>query len=605
MQIPSPVREALREAPEVFFGPAAPRAASPRGFLWLLLPLAAALAIGTAGWGDLYNETDGQYGGAAKVMAAGGSWLAPENNDIPRLVKPPLLYWEMAAAMKIFGVNAFAARLPGALAIVGLTLMTYLFGCRMGGPFRGAMAGVILLTSLGMFSLGRIVMPEQTLSALIAGALYCALRGHDNAVRRKRWYLAFWVCASLASFVKGWHGALYPLAIIGVAALACRNSRPRLRGLLSWQGLVVFALINLPWYFSIEAKYPGWFHNLIFTEQLGHIVGNSSPATDYTSVPRWQFLLLHLAWFFPWSIVAGGVLVANWKAWPRKARCSRVPGRLRRRAIPFSSMLVAAWAAVIFGSVMLTGQRQDYYAMSMWPAFALGAAWVLDRHSVRPGAIALAGVLGAGFVAAFFVGGLVSAPAATSLARPGFQTGTLAERTTAWTTLAGFDPSVWESLQMTAWFALGGALIFALAAVWFSKHAWPLLTSAAVCLALGAVSGTATVSPYFSLARMAPAIPRGATVIYDGGIDTGSSLLIYTDAKLILLDQNPAEEFIVRKFGIGRDRFLTTPELSARWKSGVPVLLITEAAKLSAWKDRLGALPSPRARCGTQILIGN
>jgi 4-amino-4-deoxy-L-arabinose transferase-like glycosyltransferase len=576
----------MREAPpaEIRDPEAGAKAGSQsgKGRFWGVLALAVLLAIGTAGWGDLYNETDGQYGGAAKLMAQGGSWLVPENNGIPRLVKPPLLYWEMAPAMKIFGVGPFAARLPGALAIVGLTAVTFLIGAHVGGFLRGALAGVILLTSLGMFSLGRIVMPEQTMSALIAAALYAVLRGHDDPQRRARWYLAFWVCASLASFAKGWHGTLYPLAIVGVAALACPGSRSSLRGLLSWQGLAIFALINLPWYLAIESRFPGWFQNLIFTEQLGHIEGNSTPATDYTSVPRWQFLILHLAWFFPWSLVVAAALVV------RRRLFVQPPAGPK-----FAAVLIWAWAAVVFGSVLLAGQRQDYYAMSMWPAFALGAAWVLERYSARPGALALAGVLGAALLALVFLG--VPAPVS--------ETEALAVRATAWTTLAGFDPTVWKSLQTTAWVALGGGLLGALFAV-VLRNPWPGLVAAAVFLALGAVNGTAIVSPYFSLAGMAEAIPPGSTVVYDGGIDTGSSLMVYTDAKILLLDQNPDEEFPVRAFGIGRDRFLTSDELLSRWIAGAePLFFVTEAKRLPEWRERLGTPLEPVVRCGTSVLL--
>ena len=579
----------MREAPPVDIvanrhpeagGKVAPRIGNV--LFWGVLALAVILAIGTAGWGDLYNETDGQYGGAAKQMVQGGSWLVPENNGIPRLVKPPLLYWEMASAMKIFGVGPFAARLPGALAIVGLTAVTFLIGHRLGGPIRGALAGVILLTSLGMFSLGRIVMPEQTMSALIAAALYAVLRGHDDPARRFRWYLAFWVCASLASFVKGWHGTLYPLVVVGVAALVSPGSRAALQGLLSWQGVAIFLLINLPWYVAIESRFPGWFHNLIFTEQLGHIEGNSTPATDYTSVPRWQFLLLHLAWFFPWSLIVAATLLFRRRL---PVEPASAPG--------FATALIWAWAAVVFGSVLLAGQRQDYYAMSMWPAFALGAAWVLERYTARPGALALAGVLGAALLGL----GLLGIPA------PVAETEAMASRATAWTTLAGFDPTVWKSLQTTAWVALGGGLVGALVAV-VARNPWPGLVGAAVFLALGAVNGTAIVSPYFSLAGMAGAIPPGSTVIYDGGIDTGSSLLVYTDANILLLDQNPDEEFPVRAFGMGKDRFLTSEKFLLRWTAGPgPLFFVTESKRLPEWRERLGMPLEPVARCGTSVLL--
>ena len=214
-------------------------------------------------------------------------------------------------------------------------------------------------------------MPEPLFSAFIAASLYCALRGADLSTHCRQWYLGFWLFASLASFTKGWHGLLYPLAIVGVAAIFCRPARERLRGLLSWQGALLFAMINLPWYMYVEVRFPGYLHNLLISEQLGHIVGLSTPATSYTDVPRWQFLLLQLAWLFPWSlglISAVPLLVNHFR---------------RRIPLSFPAAIVAAWIALIGGSVLLTGQRQDYYAMSMWPAFALAVAWFLNVHAFR------------------------------------------------------------------------------------------------------------------------------------------------------------------------------------------------------------------------------
>ncbi len=102
---------------------------------------------------------------------------------------------------------------------------------------------------------------------------------------------------------------------------------------------------------------------------------------------------------------------------------------------------------------------------------------------------------------------------------------------------------------------------------------------------------------------MAGDIHRDAPIVYDGGIDTGSSLLFYSDSPVILLDQNPDKDFIVRKFGIGRDRFLTISEFVAFWNSAAPTVLITEESKLADWRKILGVSLAPVARCGTQILL--
>ena len=560
--------------------------ASGRWHLPLLLLLALALCAATAGWGDLYNETDGQYGGAARVMAQGGSWLIPENNGSPRLVKPPLLYWAMAGSMQIFGINAFAARLPSALALCALVGITYLLGACLANPRRGFLGGLILLTCLGTFTLGRIVMPEPLFSALIAGAVYCAVRGSSSLLRRRAWFLGFWLCASLASFAKGWHGAIYPLVIVGVTALLSREMRPKFSGLFSFAGLLVFAAINLPWYFYIESKYPGFAQNLFFAEQLGHVTGSDAPATSYTSVPRFQFLLLHLAWFFPWSLVAIYALATQWRA------CREA---FRRRSFP--TTLLLAWAGIIGLSVMLAGQRQDYYSMSLWPAAALLMAALIEKVSLRPAASFLAVLMAVGL--AFFL-------ALPSLVA-GRETATLAERATAWSTVTNLDAGVWQGLQTTALLALGGGLLGCLLAV-FARHRVMALAGISflgISLDLGALSGTSIISPYFSLAKATPFIDPSARVVYDGGLDTGSSLLFYTERPVVFLDRRVEEDFIVRKFGIGREHFLTDEQFVKLWRSDVPVNLVTEARKLPEWEKLLGMPLVPVTRCGTQILLKN
>src|SRR5881227_1773945 len=105
-----------------------------------LIALAALLHITTAGWGDLYSETDGQYAGAAREMIESHQWLLPTNDGIPRLQKPPLLYWLIIVSFKIFGINEAAARLPVSIAVVALIALIFLIGEKLTSYWRGFIA---------------------------------------------------------------------------------------------------------------------------------------------------------------------------------------------------------------------------------------------------------------------------------------------------------------------------------------------------------------------------------------------------------------------------------------------------------------------------------
>ena len=263
---------------------------------WVLLLLAACFTIGVAGWGRLYNETDGQYSGAAKIMARGGSWIVPENNGEPRLVKPPLLYWGMATGFTAFGVNEFAARLPNAVALIFWVWITWHIGMRFGGPRVGFLSGGILLTFLGSATLARIIMPEPIFAASVAAAVACILEEvRESRGRSGRWVLGFWLFSALACFSKGMHGLLYTVAIILSLAAIFPSRREALRAFISPVGILLFLAIVLPWHLAVEMQHPGFLKNLFFNEYLGHFLGQKITATGYTNVQRWQFLLLHIA----------------------------------------------------------------------------------------------------------------------------------------------------------------------------------------------------------------------------------------------------------------------------------------------------------------------
>ncbi len=111
----------------------------------LLLAGAIILFINIGGW-DLWNPDEPRYAQVAREMMQTGNYLVPHINSEIYPDKPPLFFWLIALASKPFGdVTAASARIPSAIACLGVILLTYLFGRILYNQTVGFLAGLILL----------------------------------------------------------------------------------------------------------------------------------------------------------------------------------------------------------------------------------------------------------------------------------------------------------------------------------------------------------------------------------------------------------------------------------------------------------------------------
>jgi hypothetical protein len=173
--------------------------------------------------------------------------------------------------------------------------------------------------------------------------------------------------------------------------------------------------------------------------------------------------------------------------------------------------------------------------------------------------------------------------------------------------LGGFGPEVWTGLARIGIGCFLIALVAVVAGWIIPRREYAALATAAGVFYFSAILGYALVAPYFSLARAADLLrshlPGEAPVIFDGGLDTASSLLFYTDQPVWLLGQDPDSDFVTRKFGIGRERYLTGEGLAALWASKRPLALVVERSAWARWEEFLGPLPEPAVVCGTQVIL--
>src|SRR6266403_1178722 len=557
--------------------PALPPPPTRHALLGILIALAALLHVATIGTGDLYSQTEGQYAGAAREMFQNHEWLLPTNDGIPRLQKPPLLYWLIIGSFKLFGVNAAAARLPVALAVVAVVALIFLIGEKLTDYWRGFIAGVIYLSFCGTFLLTRIVMPEPLVSALIAGAIFCAVCGYQHRRHRSAWFAGFWICSAFACLTKGLLGVVYPVAIVALLSIFYRQARLRYRALLRWEYLTIFVLVVAPWHIWAERHFPGYFRYQLGTEWLGHLRGLTDETHDYKGMPAYQFLVMHLAWWFPWSIALIPGVIFAWR---------RV---IRPHEINFADALPLCWMAVVFVPLLFLGQRQDYYSMSMWSALALWAAVVWDRMPQKlraAGAIAvgLTGVISV--TSAFFLVGAAHALDG--------DWGTMDARWTAWRALHEMPMSAWLVIRPVLATTGVSLVLLSLVALYLvfkerERLAAVALAAAMVPGGLSMIEGVARTAPYFSLANVAryinPHLDSGGDAIFEGPFDDSSSLVFYLNRKFLLVNQNRQKTAPIGKPSV--DIFVNEEAVLEKWARPEAVYLIVELSRADYWKQLL------------------
>src|SRR5262249_37438475 len=72
----------------------------------------------------LLDDADSVRAEVAREMVTSGNWTTLYANGIRYLEKAPILYWSMATSFKLFGVHTSTARIPLALMVLALVLIT-------------------------------------------------------------------------------------------------------------------------------------------------------------------------------------------------------------------------------------------------------------------------------------------------------------------------------------------------------------------------------------------------------------------------------------------------------------------------------------------------
>ena len=409
----------------------------------------------------LYKTDEARYGEISREMAQSGDWVTPRLNGFKYFEKPPLQYWAGAAALKLFGVHDWAARLwTGLLALVGVAL-GYFAGRRLFGAPAGAAAAAILAGAPLWLAFGQFNTLDMGVSVFLSAAVFAFAIGQSPGAEaaRRGWMLAGWTACALAVLSKGLIGIVLPAATVALYVLV-RRDWALLRRLEIVRGTALFLVLTAPWFVVVSMRNPEFAHFFFVQEHFQR----------FTTTIHHR---VHPAWYFI-PVLAGGVvpflfvIAAAWWA------------ALRRPGPGFSpSLFLALWALVVFVFFSASSSKLPGYILPLVPALAvLGGAWVA-RAAPRRLLVAQSVVLA--------LLGVALAAAAPRLARMG---------------LERLDPfaGAYSAALIAAGLLLaaGGAYAAVLARRGSLRASVVALSVGAFCAALTAIAGHRVYAPVFN-----------------------------------------------------------------------------------------------------------
>lgn len=322
----------------------------------------------------LFDTTEARYAEIARKMLETGDWVTLQQDyGIPFWAKPPLSSWLSAFFMKVFGVNEFAARLPGLLFSIGVLWLIWGLAKKHSGPVVALFSLVVLAGTLFFFIDAGAVMTDPAL--MFCTTLASVSFWHALVYGNKIWSYVFFIGLGLGLLAKG------PIAVVLVGMtvffwVLLRNEWTNLWQRLPWfKGTLLLLLIALPWYILAELRTPGFLNYFILGEHFHRFLTPGWAGDKYGivhHVPKGMIWLYAVAGIFPWNIIAGRWFVKHGKMLP--TLCKKEDGWLN---------YLILWMIVPLLFFTFASNIIYPYVFPALPAFALLFAEIWYRSNPR------------------------------------------------------------------------------------------------------------------------------------------------------------------------------------------------------------------------------
>jgi 4-amino-4-deoxy-L-arabinose transferase len=250
----------------------------------------------------LFMRDESRYAEIPREMIASGDWIVPRLDGVRYFEKPVLGYWLNALAIKLFGENAFAVRLPSAMSVGISALLIFFLVRRFSSGERdsaGLFAAVAFFSCAEVCGVGVYNVLDSVFSMFITMSMISFFLAYTEANQKKRtaFFVLFGLCCGLGFLTKGFVAFAAPVAAI--APFMIWEGRWKELFKIPWLPIAAAVLVSLPWAVAIYFREPDFWHYFFWVEHIRRFL-SSTPQHPH---PFWFFIPVIAAGALPWTML--------------------------------------------------------------------------------------------------------------------------------------------------------------------------------------------------------------------------------------------------------------------------------------------------------------
>lgn len=337
----------------------------------ILIALVALVSV-LALFGGVMEPDSALYASIAKNMVLRNDWINIYVRGADWLDKPHLTFWLAAASFKVFGINAFAYKLPSFL--FGLLGAGYLYKLAKDiySEKTGLISALIFLSSLHILISTFDVRAEVYITTFTLAAIYHYYKAHQSSF----WHIvAGSFFAACAIMIKGIFVLIPVFGGFIIYWLLTKQFKQLLKPKW-WLATILIFIFIIPELYTLYIQFDLHPEKVVFGKtgvsglkfffwdsQFGRFF-NNGPIKGKGDI---SFFLHTTLWaFLPWSILFYTAVVNLFK-------------KKNRVDLPAESIIIWTSAAITFLLFSLSKFQLPHYILIILPQFAIITALYLQK----------------------------------------------------------------------------------------------------------------------------------------------------------------------------------------------------------------------------------